>query len=471
MPERTYDLVIHQGSAVLPNTVEVTDIAIAKGRIVALAPNLLPYARRVIDATGKVVLPGMIDVHVHLNEPGLDWEGFLSGSQALAAGGCTTFFDMPINGVPPTISTACLQLKCRCARRQTYLDYGFWGGLVPGNLHELRSLADCGVVGFKAFMSSPGGPSAEHGFVAADDITLYRGMLEIAKTGRVLALHAESEPWVARLAAEFVRNGRTGPADYAQSRPVLAEVEAVERALLYAEYTGCPLHFVHISSAAAVARIQEAKRRGVDVSVETCPHYLALTDEDMARLGPVAKCAPPLRNRREQADLWEMVLAGRIDIIASDHSPCPMEMKIHDNFFEAWGGIAGGQSSVAVMVEEAHLRRGMPLHALARLLATNPARRFGLFPKKGAIQCGADADLVILDTNRPYVLRPEHLFQRHPHSPYIGRRLRVRVEKTLVRGQVVYDADRVAPFPDEPAGQWVKPAGSVRKEPSFAHGS
>lgn len=433
------DLIIKNGSVVLKNEVRVLDIGIKAGRIVQLGGALEEgHAAQIADASGLTVMAGMIDVHVHLNEPGLgDWEGFETGSAALAAGGCTTYVDMPLNGIPPTVTVSAMEQKLAAAKDRSYVDYAIWGGLVPGKLHELIPLHEAGVVGFKAFMSSPGDPS-EDAFREVDDYTLLEGMKIIAGMNRVLALHAESEPIVSKLGRDMREAGRLRPADYVASRPIIAELEAINRALFYAEQTGCALHFVHISSEAGVRSILQARERGVNVTVETCPHYLALTAADLDRKGAVAKCSPPLRDAKEREKLWAAVAEGAIDMISSDHSPCPASMKEADNFFDAWGGIAGAQSSVELIIGEGHVKRGLPLTLLSDLLAGGPARRFGLQGSKGEIRIGADADLVLIDLNRSYILEEEHLYQKHKHSPYIGEELHCRITATYLRGHRVY---------------------------------
>ncbi|MDQ6418812.1 allantoinase [Paenibacillus sp. LHD-117] len=433
------DTVIRNGTAVLKDEVRSVDIGIKDGRIAQLGTTGLPQGAREIDATGLIVMPGMIDAHVHLNEPGLgDWEGFETGSAALAAGGCTTYLDMPLNGVPPTVTVAAFEQKLAAARGRSHVDYALWGGLVPGKLDHLIPLHEAGVIGYKAFMSEPGGPG-EDAFARVDDYTLLEGMKIIASVGKVLALHAESEPIVSKLGESAKREGRTSAADFVASRPIIAELEAIHRALFYAERTGCALHFVHISSEEGVRMISEAKRRGVDVTVETCPHYLTLTDGMLARKGAAAKCAPPLRNAEEQQKLWGAVASGQVDMISSDHSPCPEEMKDKEHFADAWGGIAGAQSSLELIVGEGHVKRGLPLTAISRMLSYEPAKRFGLLDRKGEIRIGADADLALVDLNAAYELKKEQLYHRHKHSPYIGETMWCAVRSTLSRGRVVYD--------------------------------
>jgi allantoinase len=436
-----YDLMVKNGTVVLPNDVVRTDVAVRDGKIAAIAADLSAgAAAATVDAEGLLVMAGVIDVHVHFNEPNFGhWEGFATGSAALAAGGCTAYVDMPLNGNPPTVSGDALREKERLAAGRSAVDYAFWGGLVPWNLDRLQELHDAGVAGFKAFLSDPGG-EGEGRFREVNAATLRAGMERIAALGGLLALHAESEEMTSRLARRARAEGRIGARDFAASRPVEAELAAVAEALALAEETGCRLHFVHISSPEAVRIVAEARRRGQDVSLETCPHYLTLTEDDMALLGPVAKCAPPLRDAARREELWALVLAGGVDLIASDHSPCPEAMKTAPGltFFDAWGGIAGGQSTLELMLEEGWVKRGMPLPALSALLSANPARRFGFYPRKGAIAVGFDADLAIVDPSRPRALSRGELKQRHPHSPYVGRRLSCKVVATYCRGILVY---------------------------------
>ncbi|BFT69090.1 allantoinase [Paenibacillus sp. P36] len=462
MDDQQFDLVIRKGTVVLMDAVRQVDIGILGGKIAALSENLMCSEQTpVYEAEHLHILPGMIDAHVHFNEPGLGhWEGFATGSSALAAGGCTTFIDMPLNGVPPTVRLSALEQKLAAAQGHSVIDYALWGGLVPGNIGNLQELAEAGVIGFKAFMSCPGG-EGEDIFAEVDDKTLYRGMQEIARLGLVLALHAESEEIISKRAAKAQAEGRRGALDYVATRPIAAELEAVNRALCYAEQTGCRLHFVHISSAEGVQAITEAKAKGLDVTVETCPHYLALTSADLAQLGPVAKCAPPLRTAEDQDRLWAELMAGRLDILASDHSPCPTSMKQGD-FFEAWGGISGAQSSMELMLDEGHLRRNVSLPELSRMLSLEPAKRFGLYPRKGVIAVGADADFALVDLSRGYTLQANDLLYRHKHSPYVGRAFGCRVQATFCRGSKVYElGEGVTEAAD---GAWLRPAVIVGGE-------
>ncbi|ULO06317.1 allantoinase AllB [Paenibacillus sp. 19GGS1-52] len=457
-----YELVIKNGNVVLPDEVLGLDVGVIAGKIVALGEQLhISPDTKVIDATGLYVLPGMIDMHVHFNEPNFGhWEGFSSGSAALAAGGCTTYADMPLNGNPPTVNKAALVLKAEAAAGNSAVDYVLWGGLVPGNLEDLEELSAAGVTGFKAFLSNPGG-EGEGRFREVDDDTLYQGMKKIASLGGILALHAESEDITAALSADALRNGLNSARDFVASRPPEAEWEAVARALFYSERTGCRLHFVHISTAAAIEMIYDAKQRGLDVSAETCPHYLILNETHMEDLGPVAKCAPPLRSTEEQEKLWEVLAQGKIDLIASDHSPCPTELKVAPglSFSEAWGGISGAQSSLELMFHEGVNVRGLPITLISQLLSGLPAKRFGLQDRKGSIALSLDADLVLLNPQQSYTLAAEDLKYRHKHSPYIGMTLSCKVAATICRGTVVYTAEDGVVSTD--SGEWLQARGGL----------
>lgn len=449
----TFDTIIRGARVVLRDRVEQLDIGITGEKITELSTRLTAgEATCIIEAEGLTVMPGVVDIHVHFNEPGLaSWEGFRSGSAALAAGGITTYVDMPLNGVPPTTRPEAWEMKKKAAADQSYVDYAFWGGLVPGNREELAPLAGLGAAGFKAFMSEPGG-DGEDIFARADDHTLLDGMNELAKLNRVLALHAEDEGIVAELGAKSIAEGKTEPMDYIRSRPVEAEVVAVARALRYGEQTGCALHFVHISTREALDLIAEAKRRGQDVTSETCPHYLTLVDQDVVRLGAVAKCAPPLRSSSEQEQLWDALTSGLIDVIASDHSPCPPSMKQSDSFFEIWGGISGAQSTLLIMLEDGHLQRNINLPLLGRVLSLQPARRLGL-ESKGEIAIGKDADLVLIDWERNTTLNTEDLLYTHKQSPYVGRTFNCQIADVFCRGQRVYNSE--SGLSPEPIGQHI----------------
>lgn len=395
------------------------DIAVEDGRIAAIGPDLPPGPGE-IDARGLHILPGAIDVHVHFNEPGrAEWEGAATGSRALAAGGGTAFFDMPLNSSPCTVGCAEFDAKRAALERASITDFALWGGIVPGNLGQLADLSARGVIGFKAFMADSGLPE----FPRSDDRTLFEGMREAARLGLPVAVHAENNDLVRPPAAspQSVR-------DFLESRPVLAEVEAIQRAALLAREAGAKLHIVHISSARGVAAALEARALGTDISLETCAHYLYFTEADMERLGAILKCAPPLRPE-------PLPLAG-IDIVASDHSPAPPSMKQGPDFSKIWGGVAGVQHTLGVVLARAGAQ------AAATLLAANPARRFGL-KRKGRIQVGYDADFALVDLAAGHLVTTESLYQRHGFSPYVGQTFRGVVRRTILRGRTIFEDGRI----------------------------
>jgi allantoinase len=446
-----YDTLIRNGTIVTDTQTMQADIAIVDGCIVAIEPELTGDANRTIEAQGLTIFPGVIDAHVHFNDPGRsDWEGITTGTQALAAGGTTAFFDMPLNASPPTLDAASFGQKLAVAEKSSLVDFALWGGLVPGKLEQLEELHECGVIGFKAFMSNSGIDD----FQASDDLTLYEGMRRIAQLGNIVAVHAENDQITGRLAQEAIAQGRTGVRDYLRSRPIVAELEAISRAILLAQETGCALHIVHVSTGRGISLVAEARARGVDVTCETCAHYLVLTEEDVERLGAVAKCAPPLRSLDEQEALWQQLAAGNIPFVTTDHSPGLPSMKTGDDFFAIWGGISGCQTLLQLLLTEGYGQRQIPLPLIAAITSSQVAQRFRLPLEKGRVAPGCDADLVLLDLEQAHTLRTEDLFYRHKVSPYVGMRLQGQVVHTLLRGQTIFaDGKHVG----QPHGRLLKP--------------
>jgi len=445
-----FDLIIRGGSIVASAGVSQADIAIDDGKIVEIGPEISGTATAEIDARGLYVFPGLIDAHIHFNEPGrTDWEGWATGSSALAASGGTTCFEMPLNASPPTLNGPSFDLKLAAAGTQSHVDFALWGGLVPGNVDRLEELAERGAIGFKAFMSNSGIDD----FQAVDDLTLYEGMTEAARLGMIVAVHAESDAITSQLAARAIAEGRTGVRDYLNSRPIIAELEAINRAIFFAGETGCALHIVHVSSGRGVAWVAEAQSRSIDVTCETCAHYLALTEEDVERLGAIAKCAPPLRSATEVEALWSLIAGGTLAMVTSDHSPAPASMKTGEDFFKIWGGISGIQSTLSVLLTEGH-RRGLSLSLLPEVMSSNVAERFRL-PAKGSLDVGFDADLTMVDLGEEYTLREDDLLDRHRLSPYRGQTFRGRVARTILRGVTIFCDGQIA---GEPSGRLVRPA-------------
>jgi allantoinase len=426
---RVPELIVRGGTVVNAEGSRLMDVSIADGRIAAIDRELAADGAAELDARGLLVLPGLIDVHLHFNEPGrTEWEGGATGSRGLAAGGGTTFFDMPLNSTPCTLNAAEVARKRAALEASSICDFGLWGGLTPGSVASMAEMADAGVAGFKAFMCDSGLPE----FPRADDQTLLDGMKEAARLKLPVAVHAESEE-ITRALARAISG--TGAREFLASRPLVAETDAVERALQMAKETGAALHIVHMSSGAAVALAVIARQEGVDVSIETCPHYLYFDEADVERIGVAAKCAPPLRP--DNRELWEETVRGHVDIVASDHSPTEPSMKKDGDFRSSWGGIAGVQSTLAVLLDQGYHARHLSIQRIVSLTCEMPARRFRL-RNKGRIEVGYDADLVLVDPDKSFTLRAADLQQRHKISPYIGATFRGMVRRTIRRGETVF---------------------------------
>ncbi|OGP93402.1 MAG: allantoinase [Deltaproteobacteria bacterium RBG_16_48_10] len=434
------NLLIANGILVTFGSMVQADLAIQGEKIAGIfSPGMKHQAEEVIDAKGMLVLPGVIDSHVHFNEPGREtWEGFETGSKSAAAGGITTFIDMPLNSSPCTVNGSELKRKIERGQKHSVVDFGLWGGATPENMDHLEELDQGGVLGFKAFMSNSGIDEFKH----IQDGELVEILNRLGKMNQVLGLHAENEAITSHLSKTLKSMGRTDRKAYLESRPPLAEEEAVHRALFIAKHSmsGTSLHFLHTTLSRNMEAIDQARKTGLKVTVETCPHYLTLADKDFLDLGPVGKCAPPLRSEQEVEALWKSVFNGLVDVIGSDHSPCTLAEKEegNDNIWEAWGGISGIQAMLPILFSEGVVKRKLSPSSLVRMLSFNPAKLFGLYPRKGVLQPGSDADIVLLDPEKRWVIDKEGLFYRNKHSPFIGRTVTGAVVYTIVRGRVVY---------------------------------
>jgi allantoinase len=392
----------------------------------------------IYDVHDFAVMPGLVDTHVHINEPGrTEWEGFANATRAAAAGGITTLIEMPLNSIPATTSVAAFQEKLAVAAGKLSVDTGFWGGVVPGNTQELPGLWEAGCFGFKCFLIDSGVKE----FASVGESDLQKALPVLAKIGAPVLAHAEL-PGPVEDAAKRLPAGasRKSYQTWLASRPRAAENEAIDLLLRLGTEFGARVHVVHLSSTDAIPQILKAKAAGQPVSVETCPHYLTFTSEEIPDGATQFKCAPPIRERENREKLWTGLGDGTIDMIATDHSPCPPEMKRQDagDFLNAWGGIASLQLSLPAVWMEAK-SRGFSLNRLARWLCEAPARLAGLTSQKGAIAPGCDADLVIWNPEANFKVDPAQLHHRHKLTPYAGRGLMGIVEATFLRGVKIFE--------------------------------
>lgn len=444
---------------VTPDGVRPATLHIRHGKIERLGAwdESLAESERLMDCGNSVILPGLVDSHVHVNEPGrTDWEGFATATRAAAAGGITTLVDMPLNSIPATTTREAFRAKRDAAQGKVQVDVGFWGGVVPGNADELAGLLEDGVLGFKAFLVPSGVDELRH----VGEADLREAMPVLAAHAAVLLAHAELPGPID--AAAGVWDG-AGPAElreydrYLRSRPDAAEVKAVELLVRLGRETGCRVHIVHVASAEVLPVLRDAREEGLPMTAETCPHYLTFSAEEIPDGGVAFKCAPPIRSRDTRERLWGALREGVLDLVASDHSPSPPEMKkvASGDFRGAWGGIASLQLALPAVWTGAQ-ERGFTLEDLAEWMCAAPARLAGLDRRKGKIAPGYDADLVVWDPEESFEVEAQELHHRHKLTPYAGRTLSGVVRRTLLRGETIYDGAAQSRFPEPPSGRLLR---------------
>ncbi|MFI5050277.1 MAG: allantoinase AllB [Gaiellales bacterium] len=437
-------VVISGGTVATDYGVFEADVVIEDGRVAAIAEGAgRNGADEVIDATGLVVMPGANDMHAHYEDPGhTEREDFTTGTMSAAAGGMTTIMEHPLT-YPPVTTRQLYVEKREMAKRKVVIDFGLWGALTAPSIPEIAGQHEEGAGGFKAFM-----PISDPSYPHVTDAEFLDGMREVKAVGGLVLVHAESDSLLQAGLARMKAEGRTDPMAHHESRPAFVEEEAVHRALYLAAHADVRIQIVHVSSPVSAELVKQEKLRGRPVSMEICPHHLTLDLDDLVRLGPYGVCAPALRERELVERLWSYVLDGTADCLISDHSAYTLAEKEGgwEDIFDALLGCQVIQETVPVVLDEAYHRRGMQLDAFARFASTTPARIAGLYPRKGTLLPGSDADIAIFDLDSEWVVDARsQQFSKNPWSPFDGRALRARVVRTLVRGETVYaDGEIVA---------------------------
>lgn len=432
------DLIIRSRRVVNSETIAPASVYIRDGKIAAFGEWDEVFSEiPLVDAGNAVVMPGLVDAHVHVNEPGrTEWEGFATATRAAAAGGVTTLVDMPLNSVPPTTTTSGFAEKLAAAEGKCLVDVAFWGGVVPGNTHELKPLLNAGVRGFKCFLVHSGVDE----FPNVDEANLLEAMPELERSGAVLLVHAEVPEPIENAAEQLKNENPKNYQTFLKSRPRDAENQAIELMVRLCRETGARVHIVHHSSSDALPLLKSARAEGLPLTVETCPHYLTFAAEEIPDGATYFKCCPPVRERENREKLWEALADGTIDMIVSDHSPCTPNLKLLEtgDFLEAWGGIAALQFSLPVIWTQL-VKRGFGLRELTGWMSAAPAKLAGLDKRKGKIAAGFDADIVIWNPEKEFKVVPEIIHFKNKITPYSGMNLRGAVEATYVRGAKVYE--------------------------------
>lgn len=435
-----FDLLVKGGKIVTANEIIKANLAVKDGKVSAILPEEFEVdANQVVDARGKYLLPGGIDPHVHGGHGDPHRETLYNATMAAAAGGITTILEQPLS-TPSTVTLKAYEDKFEEANGRCVVDFGLWGGLVPGHLEDLEDLYKAGGQAFKSFMCRCSN------YPMTDDGTLLKGMKKIGEWGGLVAVHAENDTLIYQLVEDFKAEGKDDVEAFLKSHPVYSELEAIERFIFIAKNAPkCKAHIVHMSIPQGAEAIKKAKLEGVDITVETCPQYLGLNEDDLIEIGGVAKCDPPVRPQELVDKLWDYVIDGTIDMLASDHSPHPFEKKVvpKDEFGRASEGVTGLQVMLPVAITEGVHKRGMSLNRLVEFSAVNPAKRFGIYPQKGSLSVGSDADFIVLDLDKEWECKAEDMHYLNKHTPYDGRIFKGYIEKTFVRGILVCENNEI----------------------------
>jgi dihydroorotase len=459
MPDPDFDLLVRNGTVVTGAGRYTADVAVSDERIAAIAaPGSLQAATEVLDATGKFVLPGVIDCHVHFREPGLEHkEDWGTGSRAAVMGGVTMVFEMP-NTMPPTSTAELVQAKQKLAEAKSYCDFGLYGLVIQENVHEIKLMAQAGVAGYKCFLGESIGS-----IPTPDDGVLIDAVEQVAETGLRIGFHAENNAIMQHRIRQLKAAGRTDPLAHLDSRPVIAEVEAIQRAALFAQLAGTKMHIFHLSSHPGLQTVQAWRAHGVDITAETAPQYCFLTSDDMRTLGAMMRINPPVREPGHAAALLEGLTSGAINAIATDHSPHLLDDKLHTDIWKAVSGFAGVETSLRLFLTYAVNADKMSLEQYVRVSSEGPAKAWGVYPRKGAIAVGSDADLTIVDLHKEGVIDRARLHGKNNQNPYEGRRTRGEAVATVVRGQVVMrDGELVG----SPRGRMISPLQTLASNPA-----
>ncbi|MDO4559729.1 MAG: allantoinase AllB [bacterium] len=433
-----FDLILKNGMAVTPQGVILADVCVKDEKVADIIPcGKCVAAAHVVDIGRKYLFPGVVDPHVHFNDPGLpEREDLRSGTMSAAAGGVTTVIDMPLSGNPTITSSGAFEQKKNAVIERAIVDCALWGGLINDNTENMAEMAASGACAFKAFTCYAGD---DFPYVTRD--VLLKGMQKAAEYDLLIGVHCEDEEAVGMLERDAKVSGRNGVKDFLKAHPPLSEERAVEMVLEAAEISGARAHICHASIPNVVEKVSAARRRGVKVTVETCPHYLIFTEDDLEKQQGILKCTPPVRKQEDVEGMWNMLLSGKIDILGSDHSPSTMSQKISSssNFWDIWGGINGVQTLLPLLFYHGVVKRGLRVEDLVQLTSTKAAQIFGLWPQKGAIEIGCDADFAVFDPAEKWVVSQEKLFYKNKHTPYLGMEIIGKVVMTFVRGKCVFD--------------------------------